>query len=105
MDIIKLCLFINWLYICLDLINKGIMNKKKKGMILIIASLVIMSLTIFVMRDDRDMAEIEKAQEVDIEQTAAETLNEDNDLFNDDVDFGDIEIAPLALDTTKTEKF
>ncbi len=81
------------------------MNKKKKGMILIIASLVIMSLTIFVMRDDRDMAEIEKAQEVDIEQTAAETLNEDNDLFNDDVDFGDIEIAPLALDTTKTEKF
>ena len=80
------------------------MNKKKKGMILIIVSLVIMAVTIFMMRDDRNMEEVEKAQDADIEQTATEILNDANDLFNDDIDFGDVEVAPLALDTTKSEK-
>ena len=68
-------------------------------------ALVIMVVTIYMLRDGRDMVEVEKAQEADIEQIASETLNDENDLFGDDVDFGDVEIAPLALDTTKAEKF
>lgn len=69
-----------------------------------VGALIIMAITVYTFKDGRDMAEVEKAQEADIEQTALETLNEDNDLFSDDVDFGDVEVAPLALDTTKTEK-
>lgn len=81
-----------------------IMDKKKKGMLLIVTSLVIITITIFSLRDSSDMAEVEKAQDADIEKTAAETLNEENDLFGDDVDFGEVEEAQLALDTTKAEK-
>lgn len=80
------------------------MNKKKKGIAIMGVALVIMAITIFTFRDGRDMVEVEKAQEADIEQTAIETFKDDNDLFSDDVDFGDVEVAPLALDTTKTEK-
>jgi hypothetical protein len=80
------------------------MNKKKKGILIMVGALIIMAITVYTFKDGRDMAEVEKAQEADIEQTALETLNEDNDLFSDDVDFGDVEVAPLALDTTKTEK-
>ena len=80
------------------------MDKKKKGMLLIVTSLVIITITIFSLRDSSDMAEVEKAQDADIEKTAAETLNEENDLFGDDVDFGEVEEAQLALDTTKAEK-
>lgn len=50
------------------------------------------------------MEEVDEAQQADIEEAASETLNEENDLFNDDVDFGDVEEAHLALDTTKAEK-
>ena len=80
------------------------MDKKKKGVLIMVIALVVMAITVYTFRDGRDMAEVEKAQEADIEQAASETLNEDNDLFSDDVDFGDIEVAPLALDTTKSEK-
>lgn len=80
------------------------MNKKRKGMLAIVLLVVAIAVTVFIFKDSRDMAEVEKAQDADIEKTASETLNEDNDLFSDDVDFGDVEIAPLALDTTKAEK-
>ena len=80
------------------------MNKKRKGMLAIVLLVVAIAVTVFIFKDSRDMAEVEKAQDADIEKTASETLNEDNDLFSDDVDFGDVEIVPLALDTTKAEK-
>jgi|GEM_PF-2433265 len=80
------------------------MNKSKKGMLMMALSAVVIMVVVYMFKDDRDMTEVEKAQEADIEQVASETLSEDNDLFSDDVDFGDIEVAPLALDTTKSEK-
>jgi len=67
-------------------------------------SVIVIMVVVYMFKDDRNMAEVEKEQEADIEQVASETLNEDNDLFSDDVDFGDVEVAPLALDTTKSEK-
>jgi hypothetical protein len=50
------------------------------------------------------MDKVHEEQEASIEEAASETFDEDNDLFDDDVDFGDVEAAPVALDTTKTEK-
>jgi len=80
------------------------MDKKKKGMLLIAISMVVLAVAVFMMRDTTDMAEVEKAQDANIEAVTSEVLTDDNDLFSDDVDFGDVEIAPLALDTTKAEK-
>jgi len=80
------------------------MNKSKKGMLIMALSVIVIMVVVYMFKDDRNMAEVEKEQEADIEQVASETLNEDNDLFSDDVDFGDVEVAPLALDTTKSEK-
>lgn len=80
------------------------MNKKNKGMLIMKVALVVMAITIYTFKDNRDMVEVEKYQEADIEESASETFNVDNDLFSDDVDFGNVEVAPLALDTTKAEK-
>jgi hypothetical protein len=76
---------------------------KKKGIILLIIGLGVLA-AVFFLRDTTDTAEVKKEQEASIEEATEEVLNEDNDLFGDEVDFGDIEEAPLALDTTKAEK-
>ena len=77
--------------------------KKKKGIILLVVGLGIVA-TVFYFKDNTNTDDIHKEQEASIEEVTSETLNDDNDLFGDDVDFGDVEDAHLALDTTKTEK-
>lgn len=77
--------------------------KNKKGIILLILGLGIVT-AVFYFKDDTNTDEIHEEQEASIEETTSETLNDDNDLFGDDADFGDVEAAPVALDTTKTEK-
>jgi len=66
--------------------------------------LIGIAVAVFYFRDTRDMKEVAAEQEQSIDDVTEKTLNEGNDLFNDDVDFGDVEEAPLALDTTKAEK-
>ena len=66
--------------------------------------IVLIGIAIFYFRDTRDMKEVAAEQEQSIDDVTEQTLNDDNDLFNDDADFGDVEEAPLALDTTKAEK-
>lgn len=66
--------------------------------------IVLIGAAIFYFRDNRDMEEVAEEQEQSIDVVTDKTLTDDNDLFNDDADFGDVEEAPLALDTTKAEK-
>jgi hypothetical protein len=76
---------------------------KKKGIILLVVGLGIVA-AVFFLRDTRNTEEVHKEQEASIEEATEETLSDENDLFGDDADFGDIEMAPTALDTTKAEK-
>ena len=76
---------------------------KKKGIILLIVGLGIVA-AVFYFKDNTNTSDIHEEQEASIEETTSETLSDDNDLFSDDVDFGDVEDAPVALDTTKAEK-
>jgi hypothetical protein len=77
--------------------------KKKKGIILLVIGLGI-AVAVFFFRDSTNTEDIHNKQEASIEETTRETLSDDNDLFSDDADFGDVEAAPVALDTTKAEK-
>lgn len=77
------------------------MNKKIIGLII---AAIILGGAVWYFQDTRNMKDVAKEQEESIEQQAEETFSDDNDLFGDDVDFGDVEDAPLALDTTKAMK-
>lgn len=77
------------------------MNKKVVGLIVGVA---VIGAAVFYYQDSRSMDAVHEEQEASIEEAASETFDEGNDLFSDDVDFGDIEAAPVALDTTKAEK-
>lgn len=74
----------------------------KKKIILLVVVLGIVA-AVFFLRDTTSTDEIHKEQEASIEE-ATKVLDDDNDLFSDDADFGNVEAAPVALDTTKTEK-
>ena len=74
----------------------------KKGIILLGLGLAIVA-AVFYFKDSSNMDEVHEEQEASIEETTSETLSEENDLFSDDADFGDVEAAPVALDTTKAE--
>ena len=75
---------------------------KKKGILLVLGLGVIVA--VFYLKDSANTDDIHDEQEASIEETTSETLSDDNDLFGDDVDFGDVEAAPIALDTSKAEK-
>ena len=76
----------------------------KKKLIIGIVGLAVIGAAVFYYQDSRSMDAVHEEQEESIEEAATETFDEDNDLFSDDIDFGDIEAAPVALDTNKAEK-
>ena len=80
------------------------MDKKNKKILIVIAVVSVVMIALFFLKDRTDTTQVQAEQDASIEEKATEVLNENNDLFSDDVDFGDVEIAPLALDTTKAEK-
>ncbi len=77
------------------------MNKKVMGLIVGVA---VLAAAIFYYQDSRSMDKVHEEQEASIEEAASETFDENNDLFSDDADFGDVEAATVAIDTTKAEK-
>ena len=78
--------------------------KNKKLIFLGVFTLLIVG-AIFYYRDTTDMNEVAKEAEKSAEQSAEKSIDKLNDdTFGDDIDFDDIEEAPLALDTTKAEK-
>ena len=70
----------------------------------VIVGVAVLGAAVFYYQDDRSMDEVHEEQEASIEEATSETFDKNNDLFSDDVDFGDVEAAPVALDTTKAEK-
>lgn len=78
--------------------------KNKKFLFLGFFALLLVG-AIFYFRDNRDMNEVEKEHNESAEASAEKQVEKlNNDTFGDDIDFDDIEEAPLALDTTKAEK-
>lgn len=76
---------------------------KNKRLVFLGVFTVLIVGAIFFLRDTSEVNE--KEMENSINQRANESINQLNDdTFGDDINFDDIEEAPLALDTTKAEK-
>jgi len=78
--------------------------KNKKLIFLGVLALLIVG-AIFFFRDTTDMNKVANDAEKSAKESAEKSIDKLNDdTFGDDIDFDDIEEAPLALDTTKAEK-
>ncbi len=89
------------LYLLYNHLNLKVMNKKLIGLVVGVA---VLGTAVFYYQDGRSMNVVHEEQEASIEEAASETFDENNDLFSDDADFGDVEAATVAIDTTKAEK-
>jgi predicted RND superfamily exporter protein len=78
--------------------------KNKKFIFLGVIAILILG-AIFYFKDNTDVNKVEKETNESAEASAKKQIEKlNNDAFGDDIDFDDIEEAPLALDTTKAEK-
>lgn len=78
---------------------------KNKKLIVLGVLVLLIAGAIFYFKDNTDMKKVEQEANESAEKSANKQIDKLNDdAFGDDIDFDDIEEAPLALDTNKAEK-